>query len=80
MASTASSLVAKLVAIYRSSLALVGDLWPNSWTSSLHVVSAMNAPITSASVTLGSSVHCLEKHRMNSRRVSSGFWRQLLRS
>jgi hypothetical protein len=41
---------------------LVGDLRPNSWTSSLQVVPAMNAPMTSESVTLGSLMHCLEKH------------------
>ena len=29
---------------------------------------------------LGNSVHYLEKRRMKSRRDSSGFWRQLLRS
>jgi hypothetical protein len=40
----------------------VGDLRPNSWTSSLQVVPAMNAPMTSESVTLGSLMHCLEKH------------------
>jgi hypothetical protein len=73
MAPTASSPVAKLVVISRSSLALVGDLRPSSWTSSLQVVQEMNAPMTSESVTLGSSVHCLENRLMNSRRVSSGF-------
>jgi hypothetical protein len=75
MAPTSSSPVLKLVAISRSSLVFVGDLRPNSWTSSLQVVPTMNAPMTSESVTLGSSVHCLEKRRINSHRVSSGFWR-----
>jgi hypothetical protein len=74
MAPTTSSPVAKLVAISRSLLSLVGDLRPNSWTSSLQVVPAMNAPMTSESVTLGSLVHCLAKHRMNSWRVSPRFW------
>jgi hypothetical protein len=40
----------------------------------------MNAPMTFESVTLGSSVHCLEKRRMNSQRVSSDPCRQALRS
>ena len=40
----------------------------------------MKAPMTSESVMLGSSVHCLENHLMKSRRDSSGFCRQLLRS
>jgi hypothetical protein len=78
MAPTASSPVVKLVVIPRSSLVFVGDLWPSSWTSSLQVVPTMNAPMTSESVTLGSSVHCLEKRQINSWRVSSSFWWQLL--
>jgi hypothetical protein len=52
----------------------------NSWMSSLQMVPARNAPTTSASVRLGSSVHYREKHRMYSQRVSLGFWRHLLRS
>jgi hypothetical protein len=44
------------------------------------VVLAMKALMTSGSVMLGSSVHCLENHLMKSRRDSSGFCRQLLRS
>jgi hypothetical protein len=57
-----------------------GPLCPNSWTSSLQVIPVRNAPMTSALVTLGSSVHYEEKRRMYSQRVSSGFWQQLLRS
>jgi hypothetical protein len=33
-------------------------------TRSQQVVSARNAPMTSESVMLGSSVHCFENHRM----------------
>jgi hypothetical protein len=61
IAPTASSPEAKLVAMSRSSLVVHGPLCPNSWMSSLQVVPARNAPMTSASVTLGNSVHCREK-------------------
>ena len=80
MAPTASSPEAKLVAMSSSWLVLVGVLRPSSCTSSLQVVPEMKAPMTSESVMLGSSVHCLEKRLMKSRRDSSGFYRQLLRS
>jgi hypothetical protein len=36
--------------------------------------------MTSESVMLGNSVHCLENYRMYSRRDSPGYWRQLQRS
>jgi hypothetical protein len=80
IAPTTSSPDAKLVAISKSSLVVCGPLRPNSWMSSLQMVHARNAPMMLASVRLGSLVHCREKHRMYSQRVSSGFWRHLLRS
>jgi len=40
----------------------------------------MKALMTLESMMLGSSVHCLENRLMKSRRDSSGFCRQLLRS
>jgi hypothetical protein len=40
----------------------------------------MKAPMTSESVMLGSSVHCLENRLMKSRSDSLGFCLQLLRS
>jgi hypothetical protein len=63
-----------------NSLALVGVLRPSLLTRSRQVVSARNAPMTSESVMLGNSVHCLENRRMYSRRDSLGYWRQLWRS
>ena len=80
MAPTASSPEAKLVAMSSNWLVLVGVLRPSSCTNSLQVVSAMKALMTSKSVMLGSSVHCLENRLMKSWRDSSGFCRQLLRS
>jgi len=68
------------VAMSSNWLVLVGVLRPSSCTSSLQVVPAMKAPMTLESVILGSSVHCLENRLMKSRRDSSGFYRQLLRS
>jgi hypothetical protein len=53
-----------LVAMSISSLALVGVLRPSLLTRSRQVVPARNAPMTSESVTLGSSVCCFENHRM----------------
>jgi hypothetical protein len=47
-----------------SSLALVGVLRPSLLTRSWQVVSARNAPMTSESVMLGSSVCCFENRRM----------------
>jgi hypothetical protein len=47
-----------------SSLALVGVLRPSLLTRSWQVVPARNAPMTSESVMLGSSVRCFENHRM----------------
>jgi hypothetical protein len=44
------------------------------------VVPDRKAPITSVSATLGSSLHCREKHRMYPQRVSSAFYQQFLRS
>ena len=76
----ASSPEAKLVAMSSNWLVLVGVLRSSSCTSSLQVVPAMKAPMTSKSVMLGSSVHCLENRLMKSRRDSSGFCLQLLRS
>jgi hypothetical protein len=46
------------------SLALVGVLRPSLLTRSRQVMPARNAPMTSESVTLGSSVRCFENHRM----------------
>ena len=69
------------MAMSSSWLVLVGVLHLSSWTSSLQVVPAMNTPMTSESMMiLGISVHYLEKRLMDSRRDSSGFWWQLLRS
>jgi hypothetical protein len=47
-----------------SSLTLVGVLRPSLPTRSRQVVPARNAPMTSESVTLGSSVRCFENRRM----------------
>jgi hypothetical protein len=80
MASTASLPEANLVAMSINSLALVGVLRPSLLTRSRHVVPVRNAPMTSESVMLGSSVHCFENRRMYSRRDSPGCWRQLQRS
>jgi hypothetical protein len=51
---------------------LVGVLRPSLLTRSRHVVPARNAPMTSESVMLGSSVHCFENRRMYSRGDSPG--------
>jgi hypothetical protein len=64
MASTASWPEVNLVAMSISSLALVGVLRPSLLTRSRQVVPARNAPMTSESVTLGSSVRCFENRRM----------------
>ena len=80
MAPTASSPEAWLVAMSRSSLVIHGPLRPNLWMRDSQVVPDRKAPITSASVTLGSSLHYWEKRRMYPQRVSSAFWRQFLRS
>jgi hypothetical protein len=64
MASTASWLEANLVAMSISSLALVGVLRPSLLTRSRQVVPVRNAPMTSESVMLGSSVRCYENRRM----------------
>jgi hypothetical protein len=53
-----------------NSLALVGVLRPSLLTRSRQVVPARNAPLTSESVMLGSSVRCFENHQMYSRRDS----------
>jgi hypothetical protein len=62
----------ELVATSINSLALVGVLRPNLLARLRQVVPARNAPMTSESVMLGSSVRCFENHRMYSRRDSSG--------
>jgi hypothetical protein len=80
MASTACCPEANLVAMSINLLALVGVLRASLLTRSRQVVPTRNAPITFESVTLGSSMRCLENHRMYSRKVSSGFCRQFLRS
>jgi hypothetical protein len=59
---------------------LVGVLRPSLLTRSRHVVPARNAPVTSESVMLGSSVRCFENRQMYSRRDSPDCWRQLRRS
>src|SRR6185369_10435577 len=46
-----------------NSLVLTGRLLASSCTKFLHVVPSRKALMTSTWVTLGSSVHCLEKHR-----------------
>jgi hypothetical protein len=63
-----------------NSLALVGVLRPSLLTRSRQVVPARNAPMTSESVMLGSSMCCFENRRMYSRWDSPGCWRQLQRS
>jgi hypothetical protein len=55
---------ANLVAMSISSLALVGVLRPSLLTRSRQVVPVRNAPMTSESVMLGSSVRCFENRRM----------------
>jgi hypothetical protein len=74
IALTASSPEVKLVAMSSNWLVLVGVVCPSSCTNSLHVVPAMNAPITLESVMLESLVHCLDKCLMISQRDSSGFY------
>ena len=56
-APTASSPEAWLVAMSRSSLVVRGPLRPSLWTRDSQVVPDRKAPITSASATLGSSLH-----------------------
>ena len=80
MAPIASSPEAKLVVMSRSAAAEVGTFRPNSQTRSRQDMLERKAWTTFESSTLGNSVHCLENHRMKSRRDSSVFWRQLLRS
>jgi hypothetical protein len=58
------------VAMSINFLALVGVLRPSLLTRSRQVVPARNAPMTSESVMLGSSVRCFENRRMYSRRDS----------
>jgi hypothetical protein len=62
IALTSSSPKAWLVVISRTSLAVRGPLRPSLWTRDSQVVLDRNAPMTLASVTSGSSLHCLEKH------------------
>jgi hypothetical protein len=62
----------ELVATSINSLALVGVLRPNLLARLRQVVPARNAPMTSESVMLGSSVRCFENRRMYSRRDSPG--------
>jgi hypothetical protein len=57
-------LEANLVAMSISSLALVGVLRPSLLTWSRQVVPVRNAPMTSESVMLGSSMRCFENRRM----------------
>jgi hypothetical protein len=68
------------VAMSINSLTLVGVLRPSLLIRSRQVVPARNASMTSESVMLGSWVRCFENHRMDSRRDSPGYWRQLRRS
>jgi hypothetical protein len=42
-------------------------LHPSLWTRDSQVVLDRKAPMTSASMTSGNSLHCLEKHQMYSR-------------
>jgi hypothetical protein len=62
----------ELVATSINLLALVGVLRPNLLARLRQVVPARNAPMTSESVMLGSSVRCFENHQMYSRRDSPG--------
>jgi hypothetical protein len=64
MASIAFWPEANLVAMSINSLALVGVLRPSLLSRSRQVVPARNAPMTSESVMLGSSVRCFENRRM----------------
>ena len=80
IALTASSPKAWLVTMSRSSLVVRGPLRPSLWTRDLQVVPDWKAPMMLASATLGNSLHCLEKHRMYSRRVSLDFYQQFFRS
>ena len=80
IAPTTSSPEAWLVTMSRSSLVVRGPLCPNLWTGDSHVVPDRKAPMMSASATLWSSLHCREKHRMYSRRVSPDFCRQFFKS
>ena len=73
MAPIASSPKAKLVAMSRSAADDVGTFRPNSRTRSRQEVPERNDWTISESLMQGNSVHCLEKHRMKSRRDSSGF-------
>ena len=75
IAPTASSPEAWLVVMSRSSLVVHGPLHPNLWTRDSQVVPDRKAPMTSASVTLGSSLHYQEKRRMYSWRVYPDFCR-----
>jgi hypothetical protein len=68
------------VAMSINSLTLVGVLRTSLLTRSWQVVSARNAPMTSESMMLGSSVRCFGNRQMYSRRDSPGCWRQLRRS
>ena len=61
-------------------LEVCGPLRPNLWTRDSLVVPDRKAPMTSASATLGSSLHYREKHRMYSRRVSPNLCRQFFKS
>jgi hypothetical protein len=64
---------AKLVAMLNSSFESTGGLRPSSRTRSRHMVPSRKACMISDCATLGSSVQCLEKHRMKSRSDSPGF-------
>jgi hypothetical protein len=80
IAPTASSPEVWLVAMSRSSLVVCGPLHPSLWTRDSQVVPDRNGPKTSSLATSGSSLHCLEKRRMYSRRVSPDFCQQFFRS
>ena len=73
IAPTASSPKAWLVMMSRSSLVVHGPLCSSLWTKDSLVVLDRKAPMTSASATLGSSLHCREKRWMYPRRVSLAF-------
>ena len=75
IAPTSSSPKVWLVMMSRSSLVVHGPLCPNLWTRDSQVVPDRKAPMTSASLTLGSLLHYREKRQMYSWSVSLDFCR-----
>lgn len=67
---TASSPEAWLMATSKGSRAVRGHLRPSSWMRVSQVIPNQKVPTTSASMMLGSSLHCREKRQIFSRQVS----------